>query len=111
MGRGRASFAAALGKAIFLAVNQYFARGFDADPDLIAVNLDDSDNDIVTNDDLLAQLPAKNQHGHLPVDIEDWNSHSPFATKRCAHIISRISCATLCRANIFVVGRRFSTIF
>jgi hypothetical protein len=74
-----------LGRDLF-AVNQYVRRRFDADPDLIAVDFDHSDNDIVTNDDFLAQLPAKNQHGHLPVDFEAWNSHSPFATKVCAHL-------------------------
>ena len=50
------------------AVDRYIAGGFNSDADLIAVDLHNRDNDVVTDDDLLAQLPAKNQHGDLPVD-------------------------------------------
>jgi hypothetical protein len=50
-------------------VDRYIAGGFNSNPNLIAVDLYNRDNDIVTDDDLLTQLPAKNQHGDLPVDL------------------------------------------
>jgi len=50
-------------------INRDFVGRLDADANLIAVDLDDSDNDVVTNDDSLAQLPAQNQHDQLQVDV------------------------------------------
>src|SRR5262245_52520295 len=53
----------------FFAINGDFAGSFDADSDLIPIDLHHRDSNVLTNDDFLTQLPAQNQHGHLPVDM------------------------------------------
>ena len=83
-----------------LAVNQDVGRGFDADADLVAVDLDHSDNDIVTNDDFLAQLPAQNQHGHLPVDIEDLELSFPVRHQTAPFHIMHLLCLFCQREDI-----------
>jgi hypothetical protein len=76
----------------FLTVDGNVSRGFDSDSNLIAVDLHDGHNDVVTNDDLLAQLPAKNQHGFLPVDVEGLELDLPCRNSY-PHILYCISCA------------------
>jgi hypothetical protein len=62
----------------FLAIDRYVAGRFNPNADLIAVDLHNGDDDIVTDNDLLAQLPAQNQHGDLPVDLENFDSDLPW---------------------------------
>src|SRR5262245_41981371 len=66
LARGGLAVAGPRGRDLF-PIDRNFLRGFDPDPDLVAVNLDDRHNDVITDDDLLAQLPAQNQHGYLPL--------------------------------------------
>jgi hypothetical protein len=78
------------------AINGYIAGRFNADTDLIPVNLDDRDHDIVANHDLLTQLPAKNQHDYLPVDLSNSFELVAFrfplsdAYLKNAHLVPRI---------------------
>jgi hypothetical protein len=50
------------------AKNRNVAGRLDANANLIAIDLHYRDPNIVADHDLLTQLPAQNQHGHLPVD-------------------------------------------
>src|SRR5271157_318365 len=53
-----------------LAVDRNVVGSFDTDTNLVAVDLDHRDDDVVTDHDLLTQLPAQNQHGSLPVVVK-----------------------------------------
>jgi hypothetical protein len=61
-------------------VNGHILGCFDTDPNLIPVNLDDGHQDVVADDNLLSQLPAQNQHDHLPVDVRYSIFRSRFLT-------------------------------
>src|SRR3954470_14545429 len=55
-----------------LAVDGNVPRRFDADPNLVAVDLHHRHDDVAVDDDLLVQLAAQNQHGLPPcVTIPD----------------------------------------
>src|SRR5580704_11808861 len=49
-----------------LADDQYVARGLDADPDRVAVDLDDRDGHFGSDLEPLTELPAQDQHGLAP---------------------------------------------
>src|SRR5206468_299806 len=89
------------GRQDLLAIDGDVAGGLDADPDLVAIDLDDGDHDVVANHDLLVHFAAQDQHwiilravGRL---IDPGSVRLSFATR-----VSRPfpSALTLCRERM-----------
>jgi len=61
-GSGRRDGVGRLEREQLLPVNGDIAGCLDAQPDLAAINVHDGDTDILTDENLLTQFPAENQH-------------------------------------------------
>jgi hypothetical protein len=68
----------------FLAVNGNVARGFDAEADFAAINIDDRDTDVVADVNLLSEFAAQYEHGSSPSVVRRASAFVPQAYARNA---------------------------